>query len=58
MCLVKNLYRNALGHVETKGEIDAVNKIAFKFADAGFRVQDLLIEMVASPAFRIVGVPQ
>jgi len=58
MCLVKNLYRNALGHVETKGEIDAVNQIAFAFADSGFRVQDLLIEMVASPAFRIVGVPQ
>jgi hypothetical protein len=58
MCLVKNLYRNAHGHIETAGEIDAVNKIAFAFADSGFRVQDLLLEMVASPAFRIVGVSQ
>ena len=58
MCLVKNLYRNALGHVETKGEIDAVNSIAFEFASSGFRVRELLIDMVASPAFRIVGVPQ
>lgn len=58
MCLVKNLYRSALGHVETKGEVDAVNSIAFAFAESGFRVRELLIDMVSSPAFRIVGVPQ
>jgi hypothetical protein len=58
MCLVKNLYRSALGHLETSGEMDAVNTIAFSFADKGFRVRELLIDMVASPAFRIVGVPQ
>ncbi|NUQ72231.1 MAG: DUF1592 domain-containing protein [Polyangiaceae bacterium] len=57
-CLVKNLYRHALGHIETQGEIDAVNSIASAFEGSGFRVQSLLIEMVASPAFRIVGVPQ
>jgi hypothetical protein len=58
MCLVKNLYRSALGHIETKGELEAVNNIAFSFADSGFRVRELLVDMVASPAFRIVGVPQ
>jgi hypothetical protein len=58
LCLVKNLYRNALGHVETEGEMDTVNTIAFAFADSGFRVKELLVHMVSSPAFRIVGVPK
>jgi hypothetical protein len=57
-CLVRNVYRNALGHLETKGELEELSAISATFAAKGFRMRDLLVDLVSSRAFRIVGVPE
>ncbi len=57
-CLALNVFRNSMGHVETDGEEAALSAIDEAFATADFRIQDLLVEIVASPAFRLVGEPK
>jgi hypothetical protein len=57
-CMVRNLYRNSMGHLETKGEEPAIDDLHRRFEDGGFKVQELLVELVASPAFRLVGDPK
>jgi hypothetical protein len=57
-CLVKNVYRDSMGHLETVGEAGAVRDLVDAFAAGGYRMQDLLVELCASPAFRIVGEPK
>jgi hypothetical protein len=54
-CIVKNLFRAATGHVETAGERGKIDALSASFASHGHRLQDLLVELVASDAFRIVG---
>jgi hypothetical protein len=56
-CLVRNLYRHATGHIETEGEEVAIVGIEDEFVDSGHRMQTLLVEIVASPAFRVVAEP-
>ncbi len=56
-CLVRNLYRQATGHIETEGEEVAIVDIEAAFVDSGHRMQALLVEIVASPAFRVVAEP-
>ena len=43
---------------ETDGELPAVLRLDLAFADAGYRIQDLLVELTASDAFRLVGDPK
>lgn len=57
-CMVLNLFRHASGHLETDGEADPLAAVENSFIEAEYRVQDMLIELVASPTFRYVGVPQ
>ncbi|MSP25810.1 MAG: DUF1588 domain-containing protein [Myxococcales bacterium] len=57
-CMVRNLYRNSMGHLETKGEEPAIAALDQSFAAGGFRVQDLLVAVATSPAFRMVGAPK
>ncbi len=57
-CLVRNLYRHGMGQLESEGEEYAIQRIALAFAASGYRVQSLLMEIVSSPAFRVLGVPQ
>jgi hypothetical protein len=57
-CLLKNLYRNSMGHLETKGELPAILDLEEAFAASGYRVQTLLVELVASPAFQLVNEPK
>jgi len=57
-CMVRNLYRDATGHLETDGEEPALEDLHRRFEEKGFRVQELLVELVASPAFRMVGEPR
>ncbi|WP_266217768.1 DUF1592 domain-containing protein [Paraliomyxa miuraensis] len=57
-CLVRNLYRHATGHIEGPGEEDALLVIEDAFAESGYRMQDLMVEIVASPAFRVVAEPE
>lgn len=56
-CLVRNLFRHGTGHIELEGEYDALDRIDAAFGESGYRMQDLLVELVASPAFRLVGDP-
>lgn len=58
MCVVRNIFRFATGHVETKGEKVAMEALGQAFADSGYKLQDLLVEVVASDAFRLVGTPK
>ena len=57
-CLVHNLYRHATGHVETEGEQVAMDALEEAFEESGHRMQDLMVEIVASPAFRVVAEPE
>ena len=57
-CFIRNFYRQATAHVENKGENPAIDELYGKFEGADFRVQDLLVALVASDAFRFVGVEQ
>jgi hypothetical protein len=57
-CFVRNLYRQATAHVETKGEAPAIEELVGDFDAGEYRVQDLLVALVASDAFRFVGVEQ
>lgn len=54
-CVVQNAFRHATGHVETQGEQAGIDVITEGFRDSGYRFQDLLVELVASEAFRAVG---
>jgi uncharacterized protein DUF1592/uncharacterized protein DUF1588/uncharacterized protein DUF1595/uncharacterized protein DUF1585/uncharacterized protein DUF1587 len=57
-CMVKNLFRQALGHMETDGELPAVNALAATFGENGHRVRGLLVELVTSDVFAEVGDPR
>ncbi|MFO0592860.1 MAG: DUF1592 domain-containing protein [Polyangiaceae bacterium] len=57
-CIVQNLFRQSMGHKETKGERPAILALQKAFADSGYKIQDALIEIVASPAFAYVGEPK
>ncbi len=57
-CLVRNLFRHATGHLEVTGERPALAAVDDGFADAGYRMKDLLVDLVTSPAFLRVGVPE
>ena len=55
-CMVRNIFRGATGHIDTTGEAAALTALDASFADSGYHLQDLLVELVASDAFRLVGV--
>jgi hypothetical protein len=57
-CIVKNLFRQSMGHKETKGERPALSSINDAFEASGFKLQDAIVEIVASPAFAYVGDPK
>ena len=47
--------RYALGHLETEGELEAFEDLAFRFQKRNHRVQELLASLVLSNAFRQAG---
>ncbi len=57
-CLVRGLYRHATGHIEQEGEEVALEALEDAFVESGHHMQDLLVEIVASPAFRVVAQPE
>lgn len=57
-CIVSNLFRQSLGHKETKGERPAIIAIQDAFKSSGYKLQDAIVELVASPAFRYVDDPK
>jgi Protein of unknown function (DUF1592)/Protein of unknown function (DUF1588)/Protein of unknown function (DUF1595)/Protein of unknown function (DUF1585)/Protein of unknown function (DUF1587) len=56
-CLVRNLFRHSTGHIEVAGELPELTEIYDAFGEQGYRMQGLLVELTASPAFRMVGEP-
>jgi hypothetical protein len=56
-CIVRSLFRHGTGHLEVDGEEAEIAALETTFADEGFRMQAMLVELVASPAFRVVGEP-
>jgi hypothetical protein len=57
-CVVEKLYRQSMGHLETTGEQPAVDDLRKAFSGKGHSVRSLLLELSASPAFRLVGDPK
>ncbi len=57
-CMIKNLFRHSMGHVETKGERPAITGLEETFTQSGFRIQDLLVNIVLSPAFQRTNEPK
>ncbi|HUS65912.1 MAG TPA: DUF1592 domain-containing protein [Kofleriaceae bacterium] len=56
-CFVRQLYRFSTGHLELEREQPAIDRLADEFADRGYRVTDLLVELVASDGFRYAALP-
>ncbi len=56
-CLIRNLYRHATGHIETPSELEVLESITAAYVDSGHDMRQALVEIVASPAFRVVGEP-
>jgi len=54
-CVVRQLYRYAVAHVETSGEKPVIAALAQGFADDDYRLQALLREVVLSDGFRYAG---
>jgi hypothetical protein len=57
-CMMTKLYRHSIGHYEETGEMAAVDDLATKFAASGYSIKSLLVELCASPAFRLVSDPK
>ncbi len=57
-CMVRNLFRHATGHLELLTEKVALDQVDVAFATAEYRLKDLLVELVSSPAFLRVGTPE
>jgi hypothetical protein len=51
-CIVRQLFRQAVGHVERPEETRALLAITESFRAGGHKLQSLLVEIVASEAFR------
>jgi hypothetical protein len=54
-CAVRELYRQAVGRLETRGETRALDALTAKFGELGYRLKPLLAELVLSDGFRLVG---
>ncbi|MDC0672931.1 DUF1592 domain-containing protein [Nannocystis radixulma] len=57
-CVIKNFVRGGLGHLESFGELPVLHDLEDSFAAGGHRVQGLLVDLVASPLFRVVAEPK
>jgi hypothetical protein len=51
-CVTRVVYRHAVGHVETAGEQPSLDAVARNAMVQGFSFRSLLVELVASDAFR------
>lgn len=54
-CLLRQLHRYAIGHVEVDGEWPALNALEASWSASGLSLKALLIDYVASDLFRRVG---
>jgi hypothetical protein len=57
-CFVKTLLRYARGTLEHKTEADGLDALSAKFASLGYKMQDLMLAIIADRSFRYVGALQ
>lgn len=57
-CMVKQLYRHAMGRLDEKGEKPALEAIHEKFAASGFRFRELVVALVTNDSYRFVARPE
>lgn len=57
-CLVRNLYRSAIGRIEEPGEEELLAALGEQFAGSGYVVSDLLREILLSEGFRTSSGPR
>ena len=57
-CLIENFMRGSLGQTPTEDTHPGVVDLGEDFADGGYSVQTLLVDMVAHPLFRLVDEPK
>lgn len=57
-CLIENFMRGSLGQTPTDDTHPAVVDLGEDFADSGYSVQSLLVDMVTHPLFRLVDEPK
>ena len=50
-CVVKQLFRYAMGRHETPADRPAIKKAYERFRDSGFRFRELIISIVTAPQF-------
>jgi hypothetical protein len=50
-CIVKQLFRYALGREETPADQPVIEGLLAKFRDSGYRFKELIIALVASDVF-------
>jgi hypothetical protein len=53
-CWVRSLYRHATGHIEAEADEEALQFVDDAFAKSQYKLKALLVEVVASDAFRFV----
>ncbi len=56
-CLVQNLYRYAVGREQTNRERSLLRYLEVRFAEAGYRLPDLMREIALSEGFRTASPP-
>jgi hypothetical protein len=54
-CMVRNLFRYAMGHLETEGEVRPLKAVSDAYAASGYKFNTLVVELVGSDAFRFAG---
>jgi Protein of unknown function (DUF1592)/Protein of unknown function (DUF1588)/Protein of unknown function (DUF1595) len=54
LCVMLNVFRGAIGHIETDGEMAAFRQLHTTFEEDGYGLRDMLVEMTLNPAFRFV----
>jgi len=52
LCLARNVYKYATGHVPEEGEQIQIEELTEAFASSGFRVKELLVAVALSEGFR------
>jgi hypothetical protein len=57
-CMLRFLFRQSMGHIELPGERPALDALDEAFESQSFRIQEILVELCASPAFQLVGEPK
>ena len=55
MCLVRHLYRHAVGHLEVAGEQEQLQLLDYLFELRGYRLKEFMLDLVSSPLFETLG---